>query len=84
MMEIIVGNLTFRKRLVVFYEKKVYRGIFECEIYSLVVNGLVVYGIPVVEALGIPLVTLKASERIKEFSLGRWLFRKYKKIAVKG
>lgn len=45
---------------------------------------MVVYGVPVVEALGIPLVALKASERIKEFSLGRWLFRKYKKIGVKG
>lgn len=45
---------------------------------------MVVYGVPVVEALEIPLVALKASERIKEFSLGRWLFRKYKKIGVKG
>lgn len=45
---------------------------------------MVVYGVPVVEALGIPLVALKASERIKKVSLGRWLFKKYKKIAVKG
>lgn len=80
-----MGNLTFKERLVAFYEKKVYRRIFEYEMNrtSLIVNGCV-WCTGSRSSWDTPLVALKASERIKEFSLGRWLFRKYKKIDVKG